>query len=103
MTFPSEAAFAPVEIQTRTGRTLQVREYTLDDFHPLVKMYKGFEPKRIAQGLPPPDVPRIAEWLDRLQQKSRALLPWDGPRVAAHALLCPISEAAVEFTIPPLS
>ncbi len=99
MTFPSEAAFAPVEIQTRTGRTLQVREYTLDDFRPLVQMYKAFEPKRIAQGLPPPDVPRIAEWLDRLQQKSRALLAWDGPRVAAHALLCPISEAAVEFTI----
>jgi len=99
MTPPLEVTFAPVEIQTRSGKTLQVREYTLDDFRPLVEMYKGFEPKRIAQGLPPPDVPRIAQWLDRLQQKSRALLAWDGPRVVAHALLCPISDAAVEFTI----
>jgi ribosomal protein S18 acetylase RimI-like enzyme len=62
-------------------------------------MYKGFEPKRVAQGLPPPDLPRIAQWLDRLQQKSRGLLAWDGERVVAHAILCPISDAAVEFTI----
>jgi len=78
---------------------LQVREYTLQDFRPLAEMYKSFEPKRVAQGLPPPDLPRIAQWLDRLQQKSRGLLIWDGERVVAHAILCPISDAAVEFTI----
>jgi RimJ/RimL family protein N-acetyltransferase len=99
MKLPSEAAFEPVEIHTRTGSALQVREYASDDLPPLVEMYKGFEPKRIAQGLPPPDVPRIAQWLDRLQQKSRALLAWDASRVVAHAILCPISKAAVEFTV----
>jgi GNAT superfamily N-acetyltransferase len=99
MRFPSEAAFAPVEIQAGAGRTLQVREYTVGDFHPLVEMYRSFEPKRIAQGLPPPDGPRIEEWLNRLQHKSRALLAWDGPTVAVHAILCPMSEAAVEFTV----
>jgi GNAT superfamily N-acetyltransferase len=99
MRFPSERAFEPVEIQTRTGRALQLREYASDDLPPLVEMYRSFEPKRVAQGLPPPDGPRIEEWLKRLQHKSRALLAWDGPRVAAHAILCPMSEAAVEFTI----
>jgi ribosomal protein S18 acetylase RimI-like enzyme len=99
MRFPSEAAFEAVEIQTRAGRAVHVREYTGDDFRPLVDMYKGFEPKRTAQGLPPPDVPRIEQWLNRLGQESRALLAWDGPTVAAHVLLCPISETAVEFSI----
>lgn len=99
MTLLQDPTFTPVDIQTRTGKALQVREYTLQDFRPLAEMYKWFEPKRVAQGLPPPDVPRIALWLDRLQQKSRALLAWEGERVAAHAILCPISDAAVEFTI----
>jgi predicted GNAT family acetyltransferase len=37
--------------------------------------------------------------LDRLHQKSRSLIAFDGPRVVAHAILCPISDASVEFTI----
>lgn len=94
-----EATFEPIEIPTRNGNILLVRENTLDDFASLVAMYKGFEPKRVAQGLPPPDVPRIAVWLDQLQQKSRSLLAFDGEIVVAHAILCPISDAAVEFTI----
>ena len=94
-----EVVFQPLEVQTRLGRTLSAREYTADDFGALVEMYKGFEPKRVAQGLPPPDVPRIARWLDELQHKSWALLAFDGPRIVGHALLCPISDAAVEFTI----
>jgi ribosomal protein S18 acetylase RimI-like enzyme len=99
MTSAPEVVFQPLEVQTRLGRTLWAREYTVDDFGALVEMYKGFEPKRVAQGLPPPDVPRIARWLDELQRKSRALLALDGPRIVGHALLCPISDATVEFTI----
>jgi GNAT superfamily N-acetyltransferase len=94
-----EAPFRPVEVRTSTGQTLRVREYAFEDFGGLVEMYKGFAPKRVAQGLPPPDLRRIAHWLDRLQQKSRALLAWDGRRVVAHAVLCPISDASVEFTV----
>ena len=94
-----EVVFHPVEVRTHLGRTLLAREYAVDDFGALVEMYRSFEPKRIAQGLPPPDVPRIARWLDELQHKSRALLALDGQRVVGHALLCPISDAAVEFTI----
>jgi GNAT superfamily N-acetyltransferase len=94
-----EVEFKPVEVRTRSGRALEVREYCLEDFGALVEMYRSFEPKRVAQGLPPPDVPRIAHWLDELQRKSRALLALDGKRVVAHAILCPISETAVEFTI----
>jgi GNAT superfamily N-acetyltransferase len=94
-----ETSFLPTSFQTRRGLVLTVRAYRLEDFGALVEMYKGFEPKRVAQGLPPPDVPRIAHWLDRLQEKSRALLAWHEGRIVAHVILCPISDASVEYTI----
>jgi ribosomal protein S18 acetylase RimI-like enzyme len=94
-----DAVFRPIEVHTSDGRTLLVRAFDPDDFPTLVEMYKGFEPKRVAQGLPPPDVPRIAQWLDRLQTKSHSLLALDGKRVVGHVILCPISEPAVEYTI----
>jgi ribosomal protein S18 acetylase RimI-like enzyme len=99
MTYVFDAAFRPIEFSTSDGRALLVRAFDPDDFAALVEMYKGFEPKRVAQGLPPPDVPRIAQWLDRLQTKSRSLLALDGKRVVGHVILCPISEASVEYTI----
>ncbi len=94
-----EVVFRHTRFQTATGLALGVREYQPEDFASLVEMYKEFEPKRIAQGLPPPDIPRIAHWLDELQLKSRALLALIEKRVVGHVILCPISDAAVEFTI----
>jgi GNAT superfamily N-acetyltransferase len=99
MTSISEAVFKSVVVETHKGRELEVRSFARDDFGALVQMYKSFEPKRVAQGLPPPDVPRIAHWLDRLEQKSQALLAWEGRKVVAHTILCPMPADAVEFTI----
>lgn len=99
MTTGAEFDFKSVAINTRKHRDLDVRAFQRPDFGPLVQMYKCFEPKRVAQGLPPPDVPRIAQWLDRLQQKSWALLAWDGDQVVAHTILCPMPADAVEFTV----
>jgi len=62
-------------------------------------MYATFEPKRVAQGLPPPDVPRITGWLEQLQKKSYQLLALDGKRIVAHVVLCPIRLPEIEFTI----
>jgi RimJ/RimL family protein N-acetyltransferase len=93
------ALFKPTEIRTRRGRTFEVRAYKPEDFGPLVEMYASFEPKRVAQGLPPPDVPRITHWLDQLKSKSDSLLAMDGKKIAAHTILCPISPTDVEFTI----
>jgi RimJ/RimL family protein N-acetyltransferase len=94
-----EIGFKPVPVRTLKGRELEVRPYGREDFGALVQMYKTFEPKRVAQGIPPPDVPRIAHWLDRLAQKSQALLAWEGDKVVAHTILCPMPADAVEFTI----
>jgi RimJ/RimL family protein N-acetyltransferase len=73
--------------------------YVPEDFGALVEMYSSFEPKRVAQGLPPSDVPRIARWLQQLQNSSHALLALDGKKIVAHTLLCPIRQDEVEFTI----
>jgi len=99
MTTDIDIVFKVVPVHTRSGRRLEVRPFHRGDFGALVQMYKAFEPKRIAQGLPPPDVPRIAHWLDRLEQKSLALLAWDGDKVVAHTILCPMPAESVEFTI----
>jgi ribosomal protein S18 acetylase RimI-like enzyme len=99
MTSGTEVVFKSVQIQTQKCRGLEVRPFAREDFAALVQMYKSFEPKRVAQGIPPPDVPRIAHWLDQLAQKSQALLAWDGGKVVAHTILCPMPANAVEFTI----
>ena len=99
MTNAKEAVFKPAEVQTRKGRALIVRAYKPADLETLIEMYSRFEPKRVAQGLPPPDVPRIARWLDQLQQKSYSLLAFESSKVVAHTVLCPISQDEVEFTI----
>ena len=94
-----DVEFQPVPILTHKGRGLVVRPFGSDDFEALVRMYKTFEPKRVAQGIPPPDVPRIAHWIDGLAQKSEALLAWNDRAVVAHTILCPMPAGAVEFTI----
>ncbi|MGA2071963.1 MAG: GNAT family N-acetyltransferase [Terriglobia bacterium] len=99
MATPPEAVFQPTEVRTRKGRKLDVRAYASEDFPTLVEMYAGFEPKRVAQGLPPPDVPRITRWLQQLQKKSCQLLAFDGKKIVAHAILCPIRQPEIEFTI----
>jgi len=95
----TEVVFNSVSVQTHKGRELEVRPFGREDFGALVQMYKSFEPKRVAQGIPPPDVPRIAHWLDRLEQKSQALLAWEGSKVVAHTILCPMPADSVEYTI----
>jgi RimJ/RimL family protein N-acetyltransferase len=37
--------------------------------------------------------------LDQLQNSSHALLAFDGKKIVAHTLLCPIRQDEVEFTI----
>jgi RimJ/RimL family protein N-acetyltransferase len=99
MTSRAQTPFQPGEVQTRKGRSLTLRTYSAEDFEALVKMYVGFEPKRIAQGLPPPDAVRTVRWLEELQRNSEALLAFDGQKIVAHTILCPIDPEEVEFTI----
>jgi len=99
MTGAPQTLFKTTDVRTRKGRTLRVRACSSGDLGTLVEMYSNFEPKRVAQGLPPPDSARITRWLEQLQTNSQALLAWDGKKIVAHTILCPIRQDEVEFTI----
>jgi RimJ/RimL family protein N-acetyltransferase len=99
MTSAPAFTFSSVEVRTRSGRTLEVCACGVDDLGALVEMYKSFEPKRVAQGLPPPDGPRITHWLKGLEGKAWALVARDGPKVIGHTVLCPIRAGSVEFAV----
>jgi GNAT superfamily N-acetyltransferase len=96
---PSTSLSQPEEIRTRKGHILAVRDYAGDDSKALVEMYRDFEPKREAQGLPPPDLSRIERWLHEIESKSHWIIALSRGRIVGHAILCPISRIAVEFTI----
>jgi len=99
MSSSPEAVFQPTEVRTRKGRKLEVRAYAGEHFAALLEMYASFEPKRVAQGLPPPDTSRIRAWLEQLQKKSYQLLAFDSSKIVAHTILCPIRLPEIEFTI----
>ena len=96
---PPTSLSQPHETRTRKGHIIVMREYARDDSQALIEMYKDFEPKREAQGLPPPDLPRIERWLYEIESKSRWIIALSRERIVGHAILCPISQIAVEFTI----
>jgi hypothetical protein len=78
---PSTSLSQPEEIRTRKGHILAVREYAGEDSKALVEMYRDFEPKREAQGLPPPDLSRIERWLQEIEPKSRWVIALSRGRI----------------------
>ena len=65
----------------------------------LVEMYKNFEPKRAAQGLPPVGRERSVAWLRHLQKSGHNLVAlWNG-NVIGHSMLCPMERQRAEFAI----
>ncbi|NLE89277.1 MAG: GNAT family N-acetyltransferase, partial [Myxococcales bacterium] len=56
----------PVRRTDRLGQPYTVRSYRPEDRAALEAMYDAFEPKRIAQGLPPAREEQRRRWLDRV-------------------------------------
>jgi L-amino acid N-acyltransferase YncA len=82
----------------KDGRPFLIRRVEPDDEAALQEMYESFEPKRVAQGLPPPRADQIAKWLDGLlTDGSHLLVIGDGGRVVGHGMLLPYAPGAVEL------
>jgi anti-anti-sigma factor len=75
----------PVEIPTRKGRPLQVREYAFKGVGGLVEMHKSFAPARMTQGVPSAALRRTWQWLGRLQREFAIRQPYR--RVALRSIL----------------
>jgi RimJ/RimL family protein N-acetyltransferase len=86
----------PATMSDQEGRPYRVRRYEPYDRSALEDMYTSFEPKRGAQGLPPPE-PHVARWLDRvLSRGEHLILEIDGSLVG-HVMLIPMEDGKLEL------
>jgi GNAT superfamily N-acetyltransferase len=87
----------PAELHDKGGRRFVVRRYTDADRPALEAMYDSFQPKWVAQGLPPAGLDRIQRWLDRALASGEHLVVEVGGVLAGHGMLIPIDETQAEL------
>jgi RimJ/RimL family protein N-acetyltransferase len=87
----------PGLLTDKLGEPFLVRPYRPDDRAALEEMYRDFEPKRAAQGLPPLTPAGIARWLDRVLASGEHLLVEVEGRLSGHLMLVPIGGETVEL------
>ncbi|MEJ2217201.1 MAG: GNAT family N-acetyltransferase [Gemmatimonadota bacterium] len=79
----------PVTLLDKRGHPFTIRRHAPDDLAGLEGMYDAFEPKRIAQGLPPQDALARRAWLDAiLDQGIHTIVLVDGS-LLGHGMLLP--------------
>ena len=86
-----------IELRDKEGVPFAVRPYEPADRAALEAMYLDFEPKRVAQGLPPASVAATKRWLDRTLANGRHWLVEQEGRVVGHLMLMPMSDDATEL------
>ena len=86
-----------VECLDKEGRVFVLRPCTPADRTALESMYEAFEPKRVAQGLPPSDAGQRSRWLDAVLRDGDHLLVEVEARVRGHGMLLPFAEDAAEL------
>ena len=74
-----------------------MRRYVPEDRPALEAMYVAFEPKRVAQGLPPGKPESIARWLDHVLPGGAHLLVEIEGVVLGHAMLLPMEPGRAEL------
>jgi diamine N-acetyltransferase len=89
----------PAEVRNKEGRAFRVRASRDDDIPRLLDFYERFEPKRCAQGLPPPGRSRIERWLGGILPAGTHLLIEEAGRLVGHAMLMPIADGVAEYAI----
>lgn len=87
----------PVERRDKEGRPFALRPYGPGDRAALESMYEAFEPKRVAQGLPPHDPDQRSRWLDTVLRDGHHLLVEIGGTVCGHGMLLPFAADAAEL------
>jgi len=85
------------QLTDSTGRTYAVRPYTGTDREALQAMYEAFEPKRVAQGLPPAEPAGIRHWLDRVLARGEHVVVEEDGRIVGHAMLIPMEDGGAEL------
>jgi len=81
------------ELQYVTGTDIVVRRALPAERGELAAMYREFEPKADALGLPPLREDDTERWLDRLAPYPN-FLAWSGQKVVGHAAICSDGDSA---------
>ena len=79
----------------KLGETFLIRPFVEDDGDALLEMYDDFEPKRVAQGLPPADPEHRARWLASVLEAGHHLVVEIDGRVVGHGMLLPFQDVVV--------
>ncbi|HSJ15392.1 MAG TPA: GNAT family N-acetyltransferase [Longimicrobiales bacterium] len=87
----------PRDLVDKTGRRFRVRAYTPKDRGPLEEMYRAFDPKRGAQGLPPGDGESIRRWLDLVLRHGQHVLVEIEGEILGHLMVIPMSADTSEL------
>jgi len=69
------------------GSEAVIREFRPEDLPKLAEMYRTFEPRGAAKGLPPVRDDKASRWLDYLSSKAGGLVALVGERMAGHVIL----------------
>lgn len=102
--YPSEPAGSfeppPKTFEDRSGRAIEVSEYTDDDVDTFVEMYLAFDPQDRAQGIPPTNEVQIRDWLDSiLTDDTVNVTAQTNDRLVGHAMLVSDGEDEYELAI----
>lgn len=87
----------PRDLVDKTGQPYRVRFYERADRFGLEEMYRAFDPKRAAQGLPPGDGESIRRWLDRTLATGMHVLVEIEGEILGHLMVIPMSERTSEL------
>lgn len=87
----------PIRLKDKQGDTFTLRRYRPEDRDSLEAMYHAFEPKRVAQGLPPVSREQCARWLDAVLGGGHHLVVEIHDHILGHGMLLPFGEDAAEL------
>lgn len=84
----------------KDGREFELEPLRTEDRADLERFYREFEPKRVAQGLPPSGEERLAIWLDSVLPVGIHILARREGALIGHALLVPTGrEGVCEYAV----
>jgi RimJ/RimL family protein N-acetyltransferase len=83
----------------REGTQYLVTPVGDDDLDAAVTMYEDFAPEHRSMDVPPTETGEIRSWLERLHERGRHFLAWDGDRVVGHSGYSPSHRPEPEFLV----
>ena len=87
----------PATHTDKLGEPFVLRPYRERDRPSLKAMYDAFEPKRVAQGLPPADDTQRGRWLTSVLRAGHHLVVEKDGRVVGHGMLLPFQDRDAEL------